>query len=116
MKFYATVGYQIGSVEEDGDREGNWVEKIVERKYYGDVLRNTRRWEDNSDSVNDDLKLNNSISIVADGFAYENFAMMKYVRWMGSCWKITNVEVQRPRLILTIGGVWNGQQRKGAVY
>ena len=109
MKFYGEVGYYLGSVEEEGEREGNWVEKVVERKYYGDVLRNTRRWDENSESINDDLKLNNSISIIADGFALENFAMMKYVKWMGARWKITNVEVQRPRLKLTVGGVYNGR-------
>lgn len=108
MKFYGSVGYYFGSVEEEGEREGNWVEKVEERKYYGDVLRNTRRWETNQETVNDDLSLNNSFSIVADGYAYEHFALMKYVKWMGVYWKITNVEVQRPRLILTIGGVYNG--------
>ena len=108
MKFYGKVGYLLGSVEEEGEREGNWVENMEERTYYGDVLRNTRRWEGNSDSVNDDLMLNNSFSSLDDGFAYENYGRMKYVDWMGSLWKITNVEVQRPRLILTIGGVYNG--------
>ena len=109
MKFCGFVGYSLGTVEETGDREGNYVEQVEERKYYGDVTRNTRRWSDNSESVNDDLLLNDSFSIVADGFAYEHCAQMKYVRWMGACWKITNVEIQRPRLLLTVGGVYNGQ-------
>lgn len=108
MKFYGIVGY-CESVEETGDREGNWVDKfITEREYYGDVLRNTRRYEQNSESINDDLNINNSISIVADAYAYEHFYAMKYVRWMGLNWKVTHVEVQRPRLLLTIGGVYNG--------
>ena len=108
MKFYGKVGYLLGTVEEEGDREGNWKEQVEERTYYGDVLRNTRKWDTNNDSRNDDLMLNNSFSILADGYAYEHCAQMKYVRWMGACWKITNVEIQRPRLILTIGGVYNG--------
>ena len=108
MKFCGIVGY-CETVEETGDREGNWIpDKITERKYFGDVLRNTRRWDNNSDSTNDDLNVNNSFSIVADAYAYNHFFAMKYVKWMGSCWKITNVEVQRPRLILTVGGVYNG--------
>lgn len=110
MKFYGAVGYYLGSVEEEGDREGNYIEQVEERNYYGDVLRNTRRWDSNQESVNDDLTLNNSFSIIADGYAYENYALMKYVKWMGACWKITNVEVQRPRLILTVGGVYNGSK------
>lgn len=109
MKFYGIVGY-CETVEEIGDRKGNWIDnKITERKYYGDVLRNTRKWEKSAnDSINDDLNINNSFSILADGYAYEHFYAMKYVKWMGACWKITNVEVQRPRLILTVGGVYNG--------
>ena len=107
MKFYGIVGY-CETVEETGEREGNWVDKCTERKYYGDIIRNTRKWDSNQDSINDDLNINNSISIVADAYAYKHFYAMKYVKWMGAYWKVTNVEVQRPRLILTIGGVYNG--------
>ena len=109
MKFCGNVGYSLGTVEETGDREGNWIEKVEERRYYGDVTRNTRRWSDSNETVNDDLLLNDSFSIVADGYAYEHCAQIKYVRWMGACWKVTNVEIQRPRLLLTVGGVYNGQ-------
>lgn len=110
MKFCGIVGY-CETVEETGDREGNWIDnQITERTCYGDVLRNTRKWESShNDSTNDDLLINNQFSIVADGYAYNHFYAMKYVKWLGSCWKITNVEVQRPRLILTVGGVYNGQ-------
>lgn len=107
MKFYGIIGY-CETVEETGDREGNWVDRCTERKYYGDVLRNTRRWDGNQESINDDLNINNSFSILADDYAYGHFYAMKYVAWMGQRWKITNVEVQRPRLILTVGGIYNG--------
>ena len=109
MKFYGIVGY-CETVEETGDRKGNWSDtNIVERKYFGDVLRNTRKWDKSAnDSANDDLNVNNSFSIVADAYAYSHFFAMKYIEWMGAYWKITNVEVQRPRLILTVGGVYNG--------
>ena len=107
MKFYGIVGY-CETVEETGEREGNWVDLVTERPYYGEVTRNTRRWDTNGDTVNDNLNINNMISIMADAYAYEHFWAMKYIRWMGALWKITNVEVQRPRLILTIGGLYNG--------
>jgi len=71
------------------------------------LARNTRRYE-SADQVNDNLTIANEISIVADPYAYENFHAMRYVEFMGAKWKISNVEVQRPRLILTIGGVYNG--------
>ena len=101
-KFYGQIGY----AETKETAPGVWREVITERTYTGDVLRNTRRWE-NSENLNDNLNVNNLISIVADAFAYQNFFAIRYIVWAGSKWKITNVEVQRPRLILTIGGVYN---------
>jgi len=103
-KYYGTIGYGI-TVE---TAPGVWKEQITERQYYGDVNRFSRRWEPR-DQVNDDLNINNEISIVADPFAYEHFATMRYIEWMGVKWKITTVEVQYPRLILNIGGVYNGE-------
>lgn len=85
---------------------GVWTEEIVSRPYTGDVLSRNWRWE-NSQQVNDDLNVSNRISIVADQFAYENMFAIKAVKWSGACWKVTDVEQQRPRLILSIGGVYN---------
>lgn len=103
-KFYGSVGY-ADTVE---TTPGVWEEGITERMYFGDLTRNTRRLQ-SSDTLNDDINVANEISIVADPFANQNFHKMRYVSFMGSKWKITNVEVQYPRLILTIGGVYNGQ-------
>ena len=80
----------------------------VENLCYGDLIKNTRRLE-SSGSVNDDINISNQISIVADPYANENFYAMRYVKFMGAKWKISDVEVQYPRLILTIGGVYNEQ-------
>ena len=99
-KFFGTIGYAV--TEEV--RPGIWKPKMAEHQYYGDLVRTSRRFEGN-DKVNDDITVSNEISIVADPFAYQNFHLMKYVEYMGAKWKITNVEVQYPRLILTIGGV-----------
>lgn len=103
-KFYGAIGY----AETKETSPGVWEESITKRNYYGDVTRNTRRLE-NGEHANDNLNVNNMLSIVADAFAYQNFFAIRYVEWMGACWKVTNVEVQRPRLILTIGGVYNGE-------
>lgn len=80
---------------------------MVERNYYGDVVRNNRRLDD-SQSVNPNISVNNSISIVADPYANENFTAIRYVRWMNKLWTVSNIEVQRPRLLLELGGVYNG--------
>lgn len=102
-KFYGVIGY--GETKET--KPGVWKQEITERNYFGDVLQFIRRWE-SGEHLNDNLNINNKISIVADPFAYEKFHTMRYVEWMGAKWKVTNVEVQYPRLILTIGDVYNG--------
>lgn len=102
-KFYGAIGY-AETVETE---PGVWEEKIVERNYYGDLVRNARSLQQ-SGNVNDNINISNEISIVADPYADKNFHMMRYIEFMGTKWKISNVEVQPPRLILTVGGVWNG--------
>lgn len=104
-RFYGKVGY-IETVETEPGN-GVWQEQATERSYYGDVLRNSKRWE-RGEGVNDDLNVSNRISIVADPYAFRHFFAIKYVEWMGARWKVETVEVERPRLILTIGGVYNG--------
>lgn len=104
-KFYGVIGY-AESVETS---PGIWTDQITERTYSGDLGRNSSRWATSSDSVNDNLTINNQISIIADPFAYQNFHSMKYVEYMGTKWKITSVDPQYPRLILSVGGVYNGQ-------
>jgi hypothetical protein len=103
-KFYGKIGY-ASTVE---TKPGVYEEQIVERSYYGDLVRNTRRLQ-SADKVNDDINISNEISIVADPYATNNFHTMRYAVFMGTKWKISNVEVSYPRLILTLGGVYNGQ-------
>jgi len=102
-KWFGKVGYDITSEIEPGVYEPT----TVEREYYGDITSDRRKRQD-SGNVNDNINLANVISIVADPFAYQNCSNMAYVEIMGAKWKISDVEVQRPRLILTVGGVYNG--------
>ena len=104
-KFYGAIGY----AETVETAPGVWVERILERNYYGELVRNTRRLQ-TADQLNDNLNIANEISIVSDPYANENFHAMRYVEFMGAKWKVTSVEVKYPRLILTVGGVYNGEQ------
>lgn len=97
----------IGFAETVETVPGVWEEKIIERNYYGDLIRNKRLLQ-NASQVNDNINVANEISIVADPFANNHFHSMRYAEFMGAKWKISNVEVQYPRLILTIGGLHNG--------
>lgn len=97
---------KIGFAETVEKTPGVWVEDIVDREYYGDLIRNTRRLQ-SSDKVNDDVEIANQISIIADPYANENFHAIRYAEFMGSKWKVNSVEVQYPRLFLDLGGVYN---------
>lgn len=102
-KFYGTIGYEMTVETEPGIFE----ESIVENTYIGDVIKNSRRLQE-SGKVNDDITISNRISIIADPFSNNNFHSMRYVELMGTKWKIIEVEVEYPRLILSIGGIYNG--------
>lgn len=104
-KFYGEIGY----AETIETSPGVWTEQITKRNYFGDVIRNTRRLQ-STDQLNDNINISNEISIIADPYANDHFHAMRYVELMGTKWKITSVEVQYPRLILTLGGLYNGEQ------
>lgn len=106
-KFYGKVGY-VDVIEVAPDV---FDEEITERLYSGDVLRMSKSWQ-NSEHLNDNLQVNIQISIVGDPYAYNHFHTLRYVEWMGTLWKITSAEPQYPRIILTIGGVYNGPQER----
>lgn len=102
-RFFDKVGYGItGEVV-----GGVWSDTITERALYGEVLEATSSLEP-TDQVNDNVRLQNRISVVADAFALENFSNIKYVMWAGSPWTVNSVKVERPRLILSLGGVYSG--------
>lgn len=104
-KFYGEIGY----AETVETSPGVWIERIITRAYYGDIIRNTRKLQ-SADQLNDNVTIANEISILADPYANDHFHAMRYVEFQGARWKITSVEVRYPRLILSVGGVYNGEQ------
>lgn len=105
-KFHGIIGF--ATTVEDPDNPGIWSEDIVEKSYNGDVIRNIRRLQTDSNTANDNITISNEISIVADPYANENMYAMRYVVFQGIKWKIETVTVAYPRLRLSLGGVWNG--------
>ncbi len=101
-KFYGQIGYAMP----EETVPGVWKDFVIERSYRGDVLQNQNRWE-SAEKVNDNLMIDNKLSIIGDHYFYKNMAHAKYVIWMGVKWKIKKIEILRPRLILTIGDVYN---------
>ena len=109
-KWYGRVGY-VTTVETE---PGIWEPEVTERPYFGDLLKYVSKWVANTNSVNDNLNVANQISIVADPYAYQHFSSIKYIEFMDAMWDVTSVEPQYPRLILSIGGVYDGPQARTA--
>jgi hypothetical protein len=102
-RFFGRVGYG----EPIETAPGVWVDNIVERNYYGDVIRNARNLQE-GENLNPDLSVQNAISIIADAYANDHFFAIRYVEWSGVLWTVSSVEVERPRLLLRLGEVYNG--------
>lgn len=105
-KWFGKIGY----VEMKEVQPGVWDGEVTEKSYYGDVIRNTRSFQQNPNGTNGDVNIGNQISIIADPYANQNIHAMRYIEFMGSNWTISNVDVQYPRLILTIGGLFTDGQ------
>lgn len=103
-KYYGTIGFCMSKET----APGVWSDDVIEdRKYYGELIRNTRKLQ-SREYVNDGVNISNQVCIIADPYATANFHMIRYAEYMGVKWKVTDVEVQYPRLILTLGGEYNG--------
>ena len=102
-KFYGKIGY----AEPSEPTPGVHIDNIIEKFYYGDIIRDSRTLSE-GETLNEDLSITNSISIVADAYANEHFFAIRYVEWAGTLWTVTTVEVQSPRLLLRLGEVYHG--------
>ena len=104
-KYSGKIGFMVTKEIEPG----YWEETIVEKPYRGDVTRNTSRMQTNSNTI-DDITVSNGISVIGDPFAHEKFMHIRYATFMNNKWKVSNVEIQYPRILLTLGGLYNEQQ------
>lgn len=111
-KFYGTIGF--AQTIEDPPDSGIWKETIIEKKYYGDLLRNSVHNE-NGEYLNRNINISNEISIVADSFLFDNAYSMRYVTFLGAKWEIRTISIDIPRIILSIGGVYNGTKGPSTV-
>ena len=104
-KWYGVVGY----VTTEETEPGVWKQKVTETKCYGDILEGTSRWN-SSNKVNDDIDITARISIMGSPFAYQNFSKIKFAEFMDAVWEVKSATPQDHRLILSLGGVWNGER------
>ena len=102
-KYFGLVGYTV-SVE---TAPGVWEPSIVEKPVYGDIVRDNVNNLRGENQVNDNVKINNQISIVMDPFVMKNFSSMIYITYADIKWRIVTVEVKYPRLLISMGEVYN---------
>ena len=105
-KFFGVIGFAGTQMETS---PGIWEEGIVEYTYFGDVTQNNQSMRD-EEKVNPDISLSHTISVVADEYANGHISAMRYISWAGELWSVQSVTVQRPRLLVRLGGVWNGRR------
>lgn len=98
----------IGIVETVETAPSVWTEQVVEKKCYGDILKNYRSIQ-SGESINDNVVIKHSISILADSWVTEHIGSIRYVSWLGTKWKVSSIEVDRPRITLELDGVYNGK-------
>lgn len=109
-KFYGKVGFV--KTEENPNQPGVYEEVATEKDYYAEVIRNVKRVQGVPDKLNDDVTIDAQISIICNPYLLENLSYIRFIEWMGTPWKVNSVEPSFPRLILSIGGVYNGPREK----
>lgn len=107
MKYHGKIGYDL-TTERPGE-PGVFDPSFIEKVATGDVLNMSTKWKEDRDSSNNDIVLNKQISIMMDPFVSENFSRIRYAEYMGTNWRVESVTPQYPRIILTLGGVYNGK-------
>lgn len=108
MKFSGKIGFWLGDIK---TKPGIYKSNIVEKTYTGDVLKNIRNFQSAENQINDNLRVNNRLSIISDLYMQKNWASIKYVLWNGVKWKVSSVDVSSyPRVVLELGGVYNGEK------
>lgn len=107
MKYHGMIGYDL--TKEDPNEPGVYRPSFIEKPATGDVLNMSTKWKEDRDSSNDDIVLNKQVSIMMDPFITENFSRIRYVEYMGTKWRVESATPQYPRIILTLGGVYNGK-------
>lgn len=104
-KFYGKIGFRTTTET----TPGVWTKSFVEREYCGDILKNVRR-NSHGESTNDDVVIQNTFSLISDPYAISHCNEMKYLEWEGIRWKIESADIEYPRILLTLGGEYNGRQ------
>lgn len=112
-KFFGQIGFAVTTEPDPINHPGVFLDDVVERDYFGDIIRNNARW-DSASQANDNFNLDCQFSILLDPFAEQNCQKIVYIKHLGERWKVKTINLQYPRLLLTVGGIYNGEQANTA--
>lgn len=104
MKWFGKIAF----ADQVDDGTGIWENKIVERDYFGDILQNSKR--NQVTEINQDITVTNQLSVIADPYLLDSFHKILYVTFMGSKWRVSEVQVGYPRLTLSFGSLYNEEE------
>lgn len=103
----------VGFITQEESIPGVWSPIENSKKMRGDLISssatngNGSRIAD-SGKVNDDVSLNHRVSLLGDYYTFNNYLNIKWIQIGGRKLEVSSIELQRPRVILTVGGLWNG--------
>jgi len=107
-KYSGLVGY----ITQEESSPGVWSSVENPKLMKGDIIRQSSSFQSDgrtsSSKVNDDITLNHRVSLLGDAYAFSNYYTIKWIALDGLKWQVSSVEIQRPRIIVTLGGLWNG--------
>lgn len=105
MLYYGRIGYV--STSQDPDHPTTWNESVSWRYYPGELSALSHRWMNSAEDSNSNINITNKLSIIADPYMCQNASAIRYVELMGSAWYVDSIQIEYPRIILSVGGVAN---------
>ena len=106
MKYAGKIGFVMTQ-----DVGKNLWEPVVEERFaYGDIVRDSRRLDDNG-KVNPDYTISAQFSLVADSYFFNHLAYLRYITFRGVKWEVSSVDpTTYPRILVSVNNVYNGPE------
>lgn len=106
MKFSGKAGFRIDDVEIE---PGVYKPQVVVKAIKGSVVSNSYQHQNSDKSTIDNVRITNQLSIVANQFLNKHITNLMYVEFQGVKWKVESFDIQPPRVVVSLGGVYNEQ-------
>ena len=90
------------------DGHGVWKQVNTEKVYKAEITSHKWYLNREKDTPNVSYKTGESFSVLMDSFLQENLGYITYVVLNGVKWDISSIDVQRPRVHITPGGMYHG--------